>query len=62
MSLLVRGDEQAFLLGGDAAENADDLGRVSPALADYCRRNGVLFLATHDDRAAEFVGAHEGTP
>jgi glyoxylase-like metal-dependent hydrolase (beta-lactamase superfamily II) len=57
MSLLVRGDEQAFLFGGDAAENAADLERAAPALADFCRRNGVLFLATHDERAAELVGA-----
>jgi glyoxylase-like metal-dependent hydrolase (beta-lactamase superfamily II) len=59
MSVLVRRNGQAFLLGGDAAEDPNDLGRVAPTLADYCRRNGVLFLAAHDDGAAKLAGPHD---
>ena len=55
VSLLVRDRSRSFLLGGDAAETADDLGRAAPVLADYCKRSDIVFLATHDARASELV-------
>jgi glyoxylase-like metal-dependent hydrolase (beta-lactamase superfamily II) len=57
LSLLARDGRQSFLLGGDVAEAADDLDRAAPALADYCKRSGIVFLATHDARASELVAA-----
>jgi glyoxylase-like metal-dependent hydrolase (beta-lactamase superfamily II) len=51
MSLLVRGDGERYLCGGDAARGLDDLDRRVPELAAFCRSEGVVFLASHDSRA-----------
>lgn len=52
MSLLVRGNGERYLCGGDAAHGLDDLDRRVPELASFCRSEGVVFLATHDSRAS----------
>jgi hypothetical protein len=59
MSMLVRGEGRSYLLGGDAAHSPEDLGRKSPEVAEYCVRENVVFLATHDPRAPE-LAADEG--
>ncbi len=48
VSLLVRDDERAYLCAGDLVKGADELARVWPELADYCRREGVIVLTAHD--------------
>jgi glyoxylase-like metal-dependent hydrolase (beta-lactamase superfamily II) len=54
VGLLVRNENVSYLLGGDAA--------VGPALADYCRRESVVFLGAHDPRAAELVSPARPEP
>jgi N-acyl homoserine lactone hydrolase len=39
----------AALLVGDAAHDALELEAAEPAIADYCRKQGILVLAAHDD-------------
>lgn len=55
VSLLVRSPTRTYLLGGDLAHSTADLGRVAPAVAEFCRSDGVVFLATHDPAAASLV-------
>lgn len=50
MSLLVVGGV-AYLLGGDAAHSATELEGVAPRIAEFCRREKVVFLAAHDPEA-----------
>jgi glyoxylase-like metal-dependent hydrolase (beta-lactamase superfamily II) len=52
LSLLVRDAERQLLLCGDLVERAADLDQTAPAIADWCRRDGVEVLPTHDDRCA----------
>ncbi len=55
MSLLVRDGDRRFLLGGDVAHTADELESVAPAIAAFCRSEGVSFLATHDSEAGALL-------
>ncbi len=55
MSLLARDAEHSYLLGGDIVHSADELERHHPELDAYCRREGIVFLATHDPRAPELA-------
>lgn len=55
MSLLVRNDRRSYLLGGDVVHTADELERREPALAAYCRREHVVFLAAHDPVAGDLI-------
>ena len=47
-SLLVR-DERSWLLIGDMAHTAAELEQVAPAVAAWCREEGVTVLAAHDE-------------
>jgi N-acyl homoserine lactone hydrolase len=58
ISLLARGDDRAFLLGGDAAPSAAALPEADPELSDLCERLGAVFLACHDPLAAELAVGH----
>jgi glyoxylase-like metal-dependent hydrolase (beta-lactamase superfamily II) len=49
LGVLVRGAGGTALLGGDVAHDPGELEVNEPALADYCRQEGIAFLAAHDD-------------
>jgi glyoxylase-like metal-dependent hydrolase (beta-lactamase superfamily II) len=49
IGVLVRGAGRTALLGGDVAHDLGELELKEPALAEYCRREDVAFLAAHDD-------------
>jgi N-acyl homoserine lactone hydrolase len=55
VGLLVRG-RRTFLLAGDLAHSAAQLAHVAPAVADWCRDEGAVFLATHDTAAPALAG------
>jgi N-acyl homoserine lactone hydrolase len=55
MGLLARLDGRRFLLIGDFCESADLLHRVDPALDEFCRREAVTVLATHDPQAERLI-------
>jgi glyoxylase-like metal-dependent hydrolase (beta-lactamase superfamily II) len=60
---LLVGDGQRFrcLCAGDAAHCAEELERQAPAVAEWCRREGITVLASHDDHAAAMLAnRHEG--
>lgn len=61
VSALVRTDSETYLLAGDLAHTAAELDVVVPAVADYCRANGVVVLTAHDqealDRLTDSAGA-----
>lgn len=59
-SLLVRGDDRTYVLGGDAAPSAAALPAADPELSDLCKRLGAVFLATHDPLASELASANRG--
>jgi N-acyl homoserine lactone hydrolase len=60
LSLLVRQGGRRLLLCGDLVEQADELDSKAPAIAAWCRRNGIAVLATHDDHAAALAGGTAG--
>lgn len=60
-SLLVRGQEHSYLCAGDLVKTAEELDRVSPDLASFCRRERIVVLAAHDDRVGEMLGARRAT-
>jgi N-acyl homoserine lactone hydrolase len=49
IGVLVRADSGAALIGGDAAHTWHELEATDPKIAAYCRREGIQFLAAHDD-------------
>ena len=53
--LLVRGGGRPWLLVGDLAHTVADLERTAPAVAAFCRAEGVVPLAAHDARARELL-------
>jgi N-acyl homoserine lactone hydrolase len=55
-ALLVRDEERAWLLIGDLAHTAAELDDVAPAIAAWCRDEGVIVLAAHDSTASSLVG------
>jgi N-acyl homoserine lactone hydrolase len=55
VSLLVRDGPRGLLCAGDLAHSPAELDRVAPAVADYCRRDGIVVLATHDPEAPSLV-------
>lgn len=55
--LLVRADPtDTYLCAGDAAHRATDLAAEAPAVAEWCRRENVVVLTTHDDAADRMIG------
>lgn len=57
MSLLVRAGDGTYLFGGDLAGSLDELSHAAPAIARFCREDGVRFLATHDPYAADLIAS-----
>jgi glyoxylase-like metal-dependent hydrolase (beta-lactamase superfamily II) len=55
MGLLAWDGRVRVLLGGDMASSAEELERRAPDVADFCRRESVLYLATHDPDAARLA-------
>jgi N-acyl homoserine lactone hydrolase len=55
IGVLVAGAGGGALLVGDAAHDWPEFEGAEPRLADYCRREGIVFLAAHDDGAAPTV-------
>jgi N-acyl homoserine lactone hydrolase len=59
-ALLVRlSATRAYLFAGDAALRANELSDFAPAVADWCRREGIVVLTAHDDAARALVEAAE---
>jgi glyoxylase-like metal-dependent hydrolase (beta-lactamase superfamily II) len=55
-ALVVRiGPAQAYLCAGDAAPTAAELTAAAPAVAEWCRRNNVTILTSHDDAAGRLL-------
>lgn len=61
MGLLAREGGFRVLLGGDMAQSEQELERRAPAVAAFCRREGVVYLATHDPDAAT-LATHVAPP
>jgi glyoxylase-like metal-dependent hydrolase (beta-lactamase superfamily II) len=59
VSLLIRDGERSYLCAGDLAKTAAELDQVSPELARFCRREGIVVLTSHDRGAAEALAASE---
>jgi glyoxylase-like metal-dependent hydrolase (beta-lactamase superfamily II) len=55
MGMLVRADERDYLLAGDLAHSAAELEQVAAGIASFCRRDGVVPLATHDAGASRLL-------
>ncbi len=55
MSLLVRGPQSSFLLGGDAVLRASELDEQLPDVARFCLAEDVTFLAAHDEKISHGV-------
>jgi len=55
-ALLVRNDTETRLLAGDMAHTASEVATTSPAVAAWCRAEGVAILTAHDHRPAGIVG------
>jgi N-acyl homoserine lactone hydrolase len=55
VSLLLRGAERSCLLVGDLAHTPAELERAAPAIAAWCREEGVAVLAAHDPDAADVL-------
>jgi len=54
-ALLVRGAARSYLCAGDAAVRASELATTHPDVAQWCEREAVAILTTHDDRASALV-------
>ena len=57
LGLLVAAGGHTYLFGGDAAHSPDELEEAAPAVADFCRRERVVYLAAHDREALRRVAA-----
>jgi N-acyl homoserine lactone hydrolase len=54
MCLIAREADQGFLLGGDLAHDAASL---PSSIVDFCRREGLVFLAAHDRNASALIAS-----
>jgi glyoxylase-like metal-dependent hydrolase (beta-lactamase superfamily II) len=52
LALIARDADHGFLLGGDLAHSSEAL---PPEVAEFCRRESLVYLGTHDWRAPELV-------
>ena len=50
-AVLVRDGSASYLCAGDAAHDIGELAVNAPALSEWCKRERVTVLLTHDDRA-----------
>ena len=50
-ALLVRDGSASYLCAGDAAHDVDELGAEAPTVWQWCKRERVTVLLTHDDDA-----------
>lgn len=56
-ALLVRDPSgRSYLCAGDAAQEAGDLARTAPRVAEWCRREHVVVLTSHDHAVARLLG------
>jgi N-acyl homoserine lactone hydrolase len=60
-ALLVRDGSASYLCAGDAAFGAGNFATTAPAVAEWCKREKVTVLLTHDD-AARRLGAAAAEP
>lgn len=51
LGLLADAGGHTYLFGGDAAHSPGELETAAPTVADFCRRERVVYLATHDREA-----------
>ena len=51
-ALLVRNSSRSYLCAGDAAMSAAELATTQPAVADWCRRENIAILTTHEEALA----------
>ena len=58
VALLVRDEGQSWLLAGDLAHTAAEVDQVAPAIAQWCRAEGVAILTAHDPAASSVEGSH----
>ena len=61
VSLLVTRPEGAVLLGGDVAHTTADLAHVAPAIARYCREEGIAYVGAHDPNARSILATSQTT-
>ncbi len=61
MSLLVKLPEGAVLLGGDVAHTTADLAQDAPAIARYCREEGIAYVGAHDPDARSILAISQTT-
>lgn len=62
-ALLVRVDAgRSYLCAGDAAHTAVGLADTAPDVAEWCRREQVTILTTHDDDSARLLGVPRPSP
>ena len=57
MSLLATVGDRSYLLAGDLCHTPAELDAVDPSLADACRRERIVVLATHDTCAQARIEA-----
>jgi glyoxylase-like metal-dependent hydrolase (beta-lactamase superfamily II) len=55
IGVLVRAGTAGALLGGDVAHDGRELATAAPEIAGYCEREGLAFLAAHDEAIPELV-------
>jgi alpha-D-ribose 1-methylphosphonate 5-triphosphate diphosphatase PhnM len=46
---------RAYLCAGDAAHSATDLVTAAPLVAEWCKREGITVLTSHDDSASRRI-------
>ena len=54
-ALLVRNEGRSFLCAGDAAHRAEEFPQAAPDVAEWCRRENVTVLTSHDDDAVRLA-------
>lgn len=55
LSVLVRGENGAYLLAGDLVHESAELETTAPDIAAYCTANNMVVLATHDQAALDLL-------
>jgi glyoxylase-like metal-dependent hydrolase (beta-lactamase superfamily II) len=55
MAMLVRSDLRDYLCCGDLAKSSAELAKTCPAIDEFCRKEALVVLATHDRTAADLL-------